>query len=101
MTTEQPVEHPVAGLDELVHQRTRLGVLAMLREAAKVDFVRLRDTLGLTDGNLARHLQTLAEAGLVTTRKAQSRTWVSLTAQGRKAFDRELASLRALVDRFG
>jgi DNA-binding MarR family transcriptional regulator len=99
--TARTPEHPATELDELVHQRTRLGVLAMLREAARVDFVRLRDTLGLTDGNLARHLQTLSEAGLVTTRKAQSRTWVSLTAQGRKAFDRELASLRALVDRFG
>jgi DNA-binding MarR family transcriptional regulator len=94
-------QHPASELDDLVHQRTRLGVLAVLREAAKVDFVRLRDTLGLTDGNLARHLQTLAEARLVTTKKAQSRTWVSLTPLGRKAFDRELASLRALVDRFG
>lgn len=93
-------EHPVTGLDDLVHQRARLGILAVLREAAKVDFVRLRDTLALTDGNLARHLQTLAAAGLVTTRKAQSRTWVALTAEGRKAFDRELATLRALVDRF-
>lgn len=98
MTTD---EHPLGDLDELVHQRTRLGILAMLREAAKVDFVRLRDTLGLTDGNLARHLQVLAEAGLVTTRKAQARTWVSLTAAGKKAFDRELAALRALVERFG
>lgn len=98
MTTD---EHPLAELDELVHQRTRLGILAMLREAAKVDFVRLRDTLGLTDGNLARHLQVLGEAGLVTTKKAQSRTWVSLTAAGKKAFDKELAALRALVERFG
>ena len=93
--------HPVTELDELVHQRTRLGILAVLREAAKVDFVRLRETLGLTDGNLARHLQVLAEGGLVTTRKADSRTWVSLTAAGRKAFDKEVAALKALVERFG
>jgi DNA-binding MarR family transcriptional regulator len=93
--------HPLTDLDELVHQRARLGILAMLREAAKVDFVRLRDTLGLTDGNLARHLQVLSEAGLVSTKKAQARTWVSLTAAGKKAFDKELAALRALVDRFG
>lgn len=98
MTTD---EHPLTDLDELVHQRARLGILAMLREAAKVDFVRLRDTLALTDGNLARHLQVLSEAGLVSTKKAQSRTWVSLTAAGKKAFDKELAALRALVDRFG
>jgi DNA-binding MarR family transcriptional regulator len=98
MTTDQ---HPLTDLDELVHQRARLGILAMLREAAKVDFVRLRDSLGLTDGNLARHLQVLSEAGYVTTRKAQSRTWVSLTAAGKKAFDKELAALRALVERFG
>lgn len=100
MSAEHPVSE-LAGLDDLVHQRARLGILAMLREAAKVDFVRLRETLGLTDGNLARHLQVLSEAGFVTTKKAQSRTWVSLTAAGRKAFDKELAALRALVDRFG
>jgi DNA-binding MarR family transcriptional regulator len=100
VTTQQPLPE-LAALDELVHQRARLGILAMLREAAKVDFVRLRDTLGLTDGNLARHLQVLNEAGLVTTKKAQSRTWVSLTAAGRKAFDKELDLLRALVNRFG
>ena len=94
-------QHPLSDLDELVHQRARLGILAMLREAAKVDFVRLRDTLGLTDGNLARHLQVLGEAGYVTTKKAQSRTWVSLTATGKKAFDKELTALRALLDRFG
>lgn len=99
--TARPDAHPAADLDDLVHQRARLGILAMLREAAKVDFVRLRDTLGLTDGNLARHLQTLQEAGLVTTRKADARTWVSLTAAGRKAFDKELAALRAIVERFG
>lgn len=101
MTTGQHPLADLAGLDDLVHQRARLGILAMLREAAKVDFVRLRDTLGLTDGNLARHVQTLADAGYVATRKAQSRTWVSLTAAGRRAFDKELAALRALVDRFG
>jgi DNA-binding MarR family transcriptional regulator len=100
MTEEHPLTD-LAELDELVHQRARLGILAMLREAAKVDFVRLRDSLGLTDGNLARHLQVLHEAGFVTTRKAQSRTWVALTVAGRKAFDKELAALRALVDRFG
>jgi DNA-binding MarR family transcriptional regulator len=100
MTTEHPLTG-LADLDELVHQRARLGILAMLREAAKVDFVRLRDTLGLTDGNLARHLQVLSENGLVTTKKADSRTWVGLTAAGRKAFDKELDALRALVDRFG
>jgi len=93
-------DHPLAELDDLVHQRARLGILAMLREAAKVDFVRLRESLGLTDGNLARHLQVLSEAGLVTTKKAQSRTWVSLTPAGRKAFDKELAALRSLVSRF-
>ena len=48
--------HPALGLDDVVHQRTRLGILAVLAEATEADFIYLRKVLGLTDGNLGRHL---------------------------------------------
>ncbi len=62
-------EHPSLGLDETVHQRVRLGILAVLSEAAECTFTRLRDQLELTDGNLNRHLRILEDAGLVEVRK--------------------------------
>ena len=95
--------HPANDLDDLVHQRVRLGILAVLREARRADFPYLRDTLELTDGNLARHLRVLQEAGYVhiekTTERGRSRTWVSATPAGREGFDAEVAALRALLDR--
>jgi hypothetical protein len=63
------VHHPTADPDEVVHQRARLGILAILAEANEVDFGYLRQTLKLTDGNLSGHLQVLERAGLITLTK--------------------------------
>ncbi len=48
--------HPTAGLDDTVHQKARLGILAVVAEGGHADFPYLKDVLGLTDGNLGRHL---------------------------------------------
>jgi DNA-binding MarR family transcriptional regulator len=86
-----------------VHQRTRLGVLAVLAEAGQADFPYLRAILGLTDGNLGRHLQILEDAGLIRISKGyhrrRPRTWATITTTGRRALDDELASMRALMER--
>jgi DNA-binding MarR family transcriptional regulator len=93
--------HPALSFDEVVHQRTRLGILAVLAEAGQADFPYLRGVLGLTDGNLGRHLQILADAGLITISKGyhrrRPRTWASITSAGRHGLDTELASMRALI----
>ncbi len=52
-------EHPSAELDDVIHQRVRLGVLSILAQTREADFTYLRDTLGVTDGNLGRHLDVL------------------------------------------
>jgi DNA-binding MarR family transcriptional regulator len=95
--------HPTSGLDDVIHQRVRLGILAVLAEARRADFGYLRDALDLTDGNLSRHLQVLEEAGHVRIAKTfegrRPRTWVSATARGRAAFAAELGALRALLKR--
>lgn len=99
------MSHPSNGLDDTVHQRTRLGILTVLAEARRADFTYLKATLDLTDGNLSRHLQVLADAGHVEIDKTfdnrKSRTWISLTRQGRQALSDELDHLRALIDRVG
>jgi DNA-binding MarR family transcriptional regulator len=95
--------HPTQALDDVVHHRTRLGILAVLREVDRAEFGYLRDALGLTDGNLSRHLRTLEAAGHIQVHKGyqgkRPRTWLRLTTQGTKALDQELAALRALVTR--
>jgi len=87
--------------DELVHQRTRLNILAFLSGAERVEFTVLRDSLALTDGNLNRHLGALADGGLVETVKqgpGRGRTWASLTADGRSALAAQVAAMRRFVD---
>lgn len=95
--------HPTHSLDDVVHQRTRLGMLAVLTEAGSADFTFIRDTLGLTSGNLARHLAVLADAGLVEIEKKGSesklRTWISITKRGRAAFKTELTTLKELIEK--
>jgi DNA-binding MarR family transcriptional regulator len=97
------VTHPALKLDDRVHQRVRLGILALLEEAKRAEFSYVRDALGLSDGNLSRHIQVLAEAGLVNVEKGfegrRPRTWVSATTRGRAALDDELNALRELISR--
>lgn len=94
-------EHPTSVLDDVVHQRARLGILALLNGPQRCDFALLRDELGLTDGNLNRHLAVLAEAGYVSLSKAMSggrpRTWVTATKAGKRAFRAEVEALRRIV----
>jgi DNA-binding MarR family transcriptional regulator len=97
------VTHPSLNLDDTVHQRVRLGILAVLEEAKRAEFKYLREALDLSDGNLSRHLQVLEEAGLVRVEKGfdgrRPRTWISSTPAGRRAFEQELKALRALISR--
>jgi DNA-binding MarR family transcriptional regulator len=93
--------HPITGLDEVVHQRIRLGVLSIAHATPRVEFGYLQETLELTPGNLSRHLQVLEEAGLVRTEKGydgrRPRTWVQLTRAGRHALRRELDHLKQII----
>ncbi len=95
--------HPTNGLDDTVHQRARLGILAVLHETPTAEFSFLREALDLTAGNLSRHLQVLEEAELVTIDKGyegrRARTWVRITRSGRSAFETEIRKLKELIRR--
>jgi DNA-binding MarR family transcriptional regulator len=95
------VTHPAAELNDTIHQRVRLGILAVLKETRRADFSYLRDELHLTDGNLSQHLSVLEDGGFVEISKTiegkKVRTWVSATKAGRSALASELRSLRALL----
>jgi DNA-binding MarR family transcriptional regulator len=97
--------HPIHNLNDDVHQRVRLGILASLDGLAKTDFNHLKTTLELTDGNLGRHLQALEEAGLVsqtrTTGDGRPRTWIKITSKGRRALRDEIQALQQLLGELG
>ncbi|MDW7982669.1 MAG: transcriptional regulator [Thermomicrobium sp.] len=91
-------------LDELIHQPTRLrlmAALAALPPDTEAEFVFLRDLLGLTDGNLSTHLTRLEAAGYLDVRKTfvgrKPRTYVRLTPRGRLAFAEHRAALEQLL----
>jgi DNA-binding MarR family transcriptional regulator len=94
-------DHPVNGLDDVVHQRVRLGILAVTQQARRVEFGYLRTELGLTAGNLSQHLSVLEQAGLISIEKGydgkRPRTWLHLTKPGRKALREEIATLKTLI----
>ena len=94
-------DHPVNGLDDIVHQRVRLGILAITHEARRVEFGFLRNTLELTAGNLSQHLTVLENAGLIAIEKGyegrHGRTWIQLTKAGRRALNEEIAALKTLI----
>lgn len=94
--------HPASGLDDVVHQRVRLGILTIAHEARRVEFGFLRTTLDLTTGNLSQHLTVLEKAGLVQIEKGyegkRGRTWIQLTAAGKTALRDEIAHLKRIID---
>jgi DNA-binding MarR family transcriptional regulator len=98
-------EHPTNGIDETVHQRHRLGILTITAEAKRAEFGYLREALGLTAGNLSRHLGVLEQAGLISVEKGYAgrrpRTWISITKPGRAALAAEIRTLTALVREYG
>jgi DNA-binding transcriptional ArsR family regulator len=90
------------GLDRVIHERARLGVLTSLIAHPKgLAFGDLRRLCQLTDGNLSRHLQVLQEAGLVDVAKSFERnrpqTMCHITAQGRSRYLDYLAVLEQVV----
>jgi len=90
------------GLDRVIHERARLGVLTSLVAHPKgLAFGDLRRMCQLTDGNLSRHLQVLTEAGLVEASKSfeqnRPQTFCRITPEGRARYLDYLAVLEQVV----
>src|SRR5262245_54077399 len=90
------------GLDRVIHEKARLGVLTSLVANPKgLTFADLKRLCGLTDGNLSRHLQVLQEAGLVDILKGydqnRPQTICRITPSGRRRFLSYLAVLEQVV----
>ncbi len=99
MSDDNPFDHN--DIDDVIHGRLRLGVMAYLSTASPAVFGELRDKVGATDGNLSTHLKKLEEAGYVTQEKRfvgkKPQTRVFLTDAGRKAWLAWLARMDAIM----
>ncbi len=88
-------------LDEIIHSRIRLAVMAVLITVDEAEFIFLRDKVNATDGNLSTHLKKLEEAGYIAVNKSfENRKPVSrylLTQKGRKAFELYVERLEKLI----
>jgi DNA-binding MarR family transcriptional regulator len=92
---------PSLQLDRLIHEKGRLAIMSMLAAAPELSFTEMRDTLGMTDGNLTTHIRTLQQEGYVSVAKSYQNnrplTTCSLTATGRKAFAGYINLLEQIV----
>ena len=97
------VEGPeiAAGLDRLLHDRMRLGIVSALAASDEMSFTDLKSALGATDGNLSVHARKLEEAGYLSCAKMfegrTPRTEYKLTASGRRALEKYLDHMTAII----
>ena len=98
MAEDRPFDHET--IDDVIHGRIRLGVVAYLSAVEHAIFSELRDKVGATDGNLSAHLRKLEDAGYVSVQKSfvgrKPQTRLALTATGRKAWQAWLDRIEQL-----
>jgi len=88
-------------LDRLIHERLRLGIVSALAVNERLTFTALKQLLQTTDGNLSVHARKLEEADYIACDKGfdgrTPRTEYRLTAAGRRAFEKYLAHMEAII----
>jgi len=96
-----PDDFDISRIDEVIHGRVRLGIMAFLSGIESADFNTLKARLQTTDGNLSVHLRKLEEAGFVIVTKRfvgrKPLTEAAMTEAGRKAFVTYLDAMAGLV----
>jgi DNA-binding MarR family transcriptional regulator len=95
------VETQIPDFDRLIHEKTRLAIVSALAVNASLTFNELKTILKTTDGNVSVHTRKLEEANYLTMKKSfegrMPRTEYSLTAAGRRALERYLDHMEALI----
>ncbi|WP_232522258.1 winged helix-turn-helix domain-containing protein [Marinimicrobium alkaliphilum] len=88
-------------LDDLIHSRIRLAVMAVLAGLDSADFTFIRDRVKTTDGNLSTHLRKLEDNGYIDVEKRfegrKPVTEIALSAKGREAFAQYLNRLESML----
>ncbi|MCE9601118.1 MAG: transcriptional regulator [Gemmatimonadetes bacterium] len=92
-------------LDRVIHERVRLAIVSTLAVHEMLTFNEIKTMLETTDGNLSVHARKLEDAGYVACKKGYEgrvpRTEYRITASGRRALERYLSHMEALIRRVG
>ena len=96
-----PASARADALDRLIHERLRLGIVSALAVNDSLSFSDLKKLMKTTDGNLSVHARKLEEAEYITCTKSfegrMPKTAYALTVPGRRAFERYLDHMEALI----
>jgi len=91
----------ISNINKSFENRVRLGVMSILMVNDWVDFNEFKDTLNVTDGNLASHITALEKERYIQVRKAfigkKPNTSFQATTEGKQAFQEHLNALEALI----
>ena len=102
MSENNPLENPLADIDQIIPAPARLRILMMLYVVESLDYVFLKNQTALSWGNLATHLGKLEDAGYITVIKGyqgkKPQSQIQLTASGRKAFQSYKNTLQQILD---
>jgi DNA-binding MarR family transcriptional regulator len=95
------LRHPRHELDDLLAHPVRFSIVALLAAARKVEFSFVRDHVEVSDSMLSKQVSALEQARFIKVDKGfvgkRGRTWLSITRDGRRTFDRHLAALREIA----
>lgn len=101
----KPVETSIPDFDRLIHEKMRLAMISALAVNATLTFNELKAILKTTDGNVSVHARKLEDAGYLHCRKSFQgrvpRTEYSLTAAGKRALEKYLGHMEALIKSVG
>lgn len=95
--------HSAHEIDRVIHERLRLGIISALAGSQSLTFNELKHAVKTSDGNLSVHARKLENAGYISCSKSfdgrTPKTEYSLTAAGRRALERYLDHMEALIGR--
>jgi DNA-binding HxlR family transcriptional regulator len=95
------MKEAISRLNKLFENRVRLGIMSVLIVNDSYDFISLKETLGVTDGNLASHLKALEENALITVNKQfigrRPNTSYSITETGASLFRDHIKALEDII----
>lgn len=99
------MSHPRHELADLLGHPVRFSIAALLAAASKIEFSFVRDHVEVTDSILSKQVSTMEEAGYIKVDKGhvgkRPRTWLSLTKEGRRTFQRHMAALSEIAQAKG
>jgi len=93
--------HPAPGLDRLIHERMRLGIVSALGANESLTFNDLKSLMNTTDGNLSVHARKLEDGGYIACTKSfvgrLPKTEYKLTVAGRRALENYLSHMETII----